>query len=75
MLPDSINFKHAKDPWHAAFNGLMSDYKVVYGPGAYLSGFPSYQSVMYRNNPRSIILGSVAKTYLVQIKQDEEKNC
>jgi hypothetical protein len=53
----------------------MSDYKVVYGPGAYLNGFPSYQSVMYRNNPRSIILGSVAKTYLVQIKQDEEKNC
>lgn len=64
-LLDSMSFSLAKDKWYPAFNGQMSDFNFVQGPGAYLSGLPNYLPIMYRDNPRSVKVESVGRTNLV----------
>jgi len=61
FLPDKLVFMQGKDPWHSAFNGKQTGFKIEYGPGAYRNGVPSYLPIMYNLNPRSIIMAGVEK--------------
>lgn len=51
MIPDSLMFIQGKDKYYPGFNGNFKDFKVAYGPGAFVEGLPNYLNMMYLPGP------------------------